>query len=374
MRNVSHSKRAGFTLIELLVVVAIIALLIAILLPSLQRAREQGKIAVCLSNLRGIAQGGAQYLLEDKSNDMPWALPSPYTVAKGGDFGSSGNGVAAMTTSSAATRYQWQLYTEFCYGGQMPDNSNTYYKNSDVVGQGRFANIPMSRTDIGVLPPRHRPVNPYLFPGVSFDNPARDWIATGDQDDREIPADTPGLFKCPSDRSSWVPSAEGVGTNPITADFPDDVVYPSWDSWGTSYPINWYWCYYYSESSDPRYGDYSNDELAVLGAQSGVRGLGSVMLNSDTAGGWESKFVVFYEQAMNYAMGGAGPRGYPGLNAGNRSITGWHKQKDYHAAAYLDGHADYIKRETAFIDGPGWTSWPNRPWTGSPKWGDYQWE
>ncbi len=64
-RNAKSST--GFTLIELLVVIAVIALLMALLLPALQRARKQGKAAVCQSNLRQLATAFAAYTA---SNDQ----------------------------------------------------------------------------------------------------------------------------------------------------------------------------------------------------------------------------------------------------------------------------------------------------------------
>jgi len=52
MRELIRGISSGFTLIELLVVIAIITLLVAILIPMVNRAREMGQRAVCLSNLK----------------------------------------------------------------------------------------------------------------------------------------------------------------------------------------------------------------------------------------------------------------------------------------------------------------------------------
>lgn len=66
-------SRVGFTLIELLVVVAIIALLISILLPSLSRAREQAKNTVCLSNMHQLGIVTLHYI-DDNKGRLPYFL------------------------------------------------------------------------------------------------------------------------------------------------------------------------------------------------------------------------------------------------------------------------------------------------------------
>jgi prepilin-type N-terminal cleavage/methylation domain-containing protein len=84
-RPTRRSRRPiGFTLIELLVVVAIIAVLISILLPSLQRAREQAKRGQSLSNLRGVSSASMMYAADDPRNN---AVPVHFR------FDSAGNTV-----------------------------------------------------------------------------------------------------------------------------------------------------------------------------------------------------------------------------------------------------------------------------------------
>ncbi len=64
-------RTKGFTLIELLVVIAIIALLVSILLPSLNRARELAKRSVCGSNLKNLGTAHAMYMTGSRDKS-PW--------------------------------------------------------------------------------------------------------------------------------------------------------------------------------------------------------------------------------------------------------------------------------------------------------------
>jgi prepilin-type N-terminal cleavage/methylation domain-containing protein len=130
----------GFTLLEVLVVVAIIALLVAILVPSLNKAREQARQVICLSNLKQILAATGMYQ-EDYDGWFP--------------FGPAGQQRQYWGTDG---RYYASMASSCLWGGKRGEIHGSKLRNQD------------------------RPLTGFIY--------------------RRMQLDKADLFKCPSDRGT----------------------------------------------------------------------------------------------------------------------------------------------------------------------------
>jgi len=104
-------QRGGFTLVELLVVVSIMSMLMSILLPSLQRARETGHRVDCLSNLRSLTVVWMMYAMEN--NDKLCSADTLWNDAGGNHWVADGPMIPGNVTGGTETAIKEGVFWPF---------------------------------------------------------------------------------------------------------------------------------------------------------------------------------------------------------------------------------------------------------------------
>lgn len=135
MTRLTSRKTSAFTLIELLVVVAIIAMLISILLPSLASARVEGQKVVCLgSSLHTLAQAAFLYAHEDPNNVLgpvhPWIKQVQVTMEGYMEYG-GGPGDIKMGSIPV---FNWNNNLDYLDPRTRPLNKVIYGKDGIAPG------------------------------------------------------------------------------------------------------------------------------------------------------------------------------------------------------------------------------------------------
>jgi prepilin-type N-terminal cleavage/methylation domain-containing protein len=133
LHNVNRDR--GFTLVELLVVIGIIALLISILLPSLNQARRSAKSVVCASNVRSITQGMMLY-----ANEFNGAIPGSAWTSCRHAFPDVNPGVSNYNLDGISHINDWQapiarmIGIEFNEGRYIVDRRERFAQLMDFDG------------------------------------------------------------------------------------------------------------------------------------------------------------------------------------------------------------------------------------------------
>lgn len=279
--------RRAFTLIELLVVVAIIALLISILLPSLAGAREQAKRAYCLSNLRAIMQGSQAYASEDRKGLL---IP----VHKSNVLAS------AIARVGWNEEWWWRTAGVSIFGGR---SAQIPYPENGSTSNAMLDPAPGEPIPAGANPEmwgaKTRPLNRFVLSE----------LGEGDKKKMET-------FHCPSD--TGMPGFD-VLTNPLFHDRETSIASeerPFYDLLGNSYRVN------------PA-GHFVPPATAPVCAVS-VGPFGHKLSDLTNAGR-----QVAYSEPLFYMIS----RQDPGANPEVLGVRGWHNKALTDNCAYVDGSA-----------------------------------
>lgn len=278
-RCVRRFSISGFTLIEVLVVVAIIALLISILMPSLSQAREQAKTVRCLANLNQLGKGSNAYLGDNKDR-FAWG---PVYNRQGQPLNDA---------SGAPLTRTWY------YGGNRG-------QDSAELGTGGY----YQKNSTHDWSPAERPMNRYVYQGGKLSK----------TDQRPLRKEGElRLYECPSDR--------GVRWNGN----PNSELHETTTSYletGTSFMSNNSWIYFAKSAAGENAGA---DRIRYL--------MNRIIKIFEKKGA--SRAVLLYEDTADWAFNTADL--IYDLKGPNYKVRSWHNKYDIHNLLFLDGHASAL--------------------------------
>ncbi|RIK64493.1 MAG: hypothetical protein DCC65_14320 [Planctomycetota bacterium] len=298
-KNIARSFRAsirgpgGFTLIELLVVLAVIALLMAILVPYLRASREEARKIKCVANLRSILQASGMYVDDQEGQQLyPWYQVPPHQG------------------------YRPSVVTPWVFGGFRAPKPE---RDSEFM-------------DSALYPAQVRPLNKYVDP-TAFAEPF-------DRKDRG--RDIIKTYICPSDRTNSTTFIGDPG-EPVEEWEPRT----SWEANGSSFTLNTRWLQGYVGFDFSRV-IHNPDRFSELSSRIARHIVGG---NASQFILWAEQ--GFYGATYNAKPENHNKDAPPSIP----QIEGWHQGFSSWSVGFADGHVSHGFFDTRGIYGLGGTIW-----------------